>query len=206
MKKSKLIPNTLVLFLVAVIAVFALAMVNQITRDSIAQAEIDARNKSYQAVYPTAVDFAELDNEEELLEESAGVIESAGISGCKIDNFLAVTDESGNTEGYVISATSSQGYGGDVQIAIGIKDGKLTGFEVVKHSETPGFGAKSTDDEFKSQFAGKTAGTLSLVKGGGAGDNEFDAISGATITSTAVQNALNAATEFYNTCLAEKGE
>ena len=35
-----------------------------------------------------------------------------------------------------------------------------------------------------------------MKKGGGAGENEIDAISGATITSTAVVNTVNAATEF----------
>ncbi|HAT03140.1 MAG TPA: hypothetical protein DCS54_07680, partial [Oribacterium sp.] len=37
---------------------------------------------------------------------------------------------------------------------------------------------------------------LSVKKGGGAGESEIDAISGATITSTAVTNAVNASTEF----------
>mgnify|MGYP003095539398 CR=1 FL=1 len=61
--------------------------------------------------------------------------------------------------------------------------------------ETAGLGQKATLPEFYEQFKGK--GTkLSVKKGGGAGENEIDAISGATITSTAVTNVVNAATEF----------
>lgn len=206
MKKSKLLANTLVLFLVAVIAVFALAMVNQVTRDSIAQAEIDARNASYRNVYADAYDFKELDNEAELIEASQAVLEQAGIEGCVINNAMAVVDESGNVEGYVVSSSSMRGYGGEVQFAVGIKDGRLTGLEVVKNSETPGFGANCKKNGFEAQFAGKLADTLSFIKEGEADDTQFDAISGATITSTAVQDAVNAATEFYNSCLAEKGE
>ncbi len=206
MKKSKLITNTLVLFLVAVIAVFSLAMVNQVTRDSIAQAEIDARNASYRNVYSDAYDFKELDDETQLIEQSQSVISDSGISGCVINNALAVVDESGKVEGYVVSSSSMQGYGGEVQIAVGIKDGKLTGLEVVKNSETPGFGANCKKNGFEAQFAGKNAGTLEFIKEGTADENQFDAISGATITSTAIQDAVNAATVFYNNCLAERGE
>ncbi len=206
MKKSKLLVNTLVLFLVAVVAVFALAMVNQVTRDPIAQAEINARNESYKTVFADAADFKELENEAQLIESSQAVIEENGITGCVINNAMAAVDESGNTIGYVISSSSMQGYGGEVQIAVGIKDGKLTGLSVVKNSETPGFGARCTEEEFQSQFAGKDAGILSFIKEGEADSTQFDAISGATITSTAVQDAVNAANAFYNNCLAEKGE
>lgn len=206
MKKSKLLVNTLVLFLVAVIAVFALAMVNQVTRDPIAQAEINARNESYKAVYADAADFKELENEAELIESSNAVLEENGITGCVINNAMAAVDKDGNVEGYVISSSSMQGYGGEVQIAVGIKDATITGLKVIKNSETPGFGARCTEDEFQNQFAGKNASVITFIKEGDADENQFDAISGATITSTAVQDAVNAANAFYNNCLAEKGE
>ena len=111
---------------------------------------------------------------------------------------LSVTDNSGAVQGYVVSATSPSGYGGDLQIAVGItKEGKLTGFDVISHSETPGFGAKSTEPEFKSQFAGKPALKLSYSKTGAASETEFDAISGATVTTNAMTNGTNAAIALY---------
>ena len=63
---------------------------------------------------------------------------------------------------------------------------------------------KCTDEEFSSQFAGKTADGIEYVKGGGAqGDNQIDAISGATITTNAVTQGVNSALDFYNNCLKE---
>lgn len=202
-KKSNLIINTLVLFVVTLVAVAALAVVNQITMGPIEQAEINARAEAYRIVYPDAENFAAVDDTEALLENSAEVLANAGYEGCSINDVLAVVDGSGSTIGYAISATTPRGYGGDVQIAVGItKDGKLTGFDVISHSETPGFGARCTEDEFKSQFAGKAASVLTMTKAGAKDDTEFDAISGATITSTAIEGAVNSAIVFYQDAFA----
>ena len=56
-------------------------------------------------------------------------------------------------------------------------------------SETPGLGAKASEDEFKNQFTGKS-GELQVVKSG-AKDNQIQAISGAAITSKAVTEGIN---------------
>ena len=76
------------------------------------------------------------------------------------------------------------------------KDLKVTGISFPETlPETAGLGQKATLPEFYKQFAGKTT-KIAVKKGGGAGENEIDAISGATITSTAVTNTVNASTEF----------
>lgn len=198
-KSSQILINTLVLLVVTFIAVLALAVVNQITREPIAQAEINARAEIYRVVYADAENFAEVENTEQLLEDSAQILSDAGYGGCTINDVLAVTDSSDNIEGYVISSTSPSGYAGDIQIAIGISagDGKLTGFNVVANSETAGLGSKCADPEFTDQFKGKTASVLEYTKTGASADNEIDAISGATITTNAVTEAVNAAIVFY---------
>ena len=66
-------------------------------------------------------------------------------------------------------------------------------------NETAGLGMRANEDSFKDQFPGKS-GSVSLVKGD-AGENEISALTGATITSTAVTNALNAGLDFYDTVL-----
>ena len=212
-KKSGVLVNSIALLAVTFVCVTLLAVVNQITRGPIEQAEIDARAQAYSAVYPSAPGFAEVENTQEILDSSAELLANSGYSGCSINDVLSVTDNSGAVQGYVVSATSPSGYGGDLQIAVGItKEGKLTGFDVISHSETPGFGAKSTEPEFKSQFAGKPALKLSYSKTGAASETEFDAISGATITSGAVEEAVNSAIVFYQENFAggvqtsEKGE
>ena len=70
---------------------------------------------------------------------------------------------------------------------------KFLGFQVLSANETPGFGDKMKNDSFRNQFKGAPAGELSLIKIGDAGkiDNEIVAISGATVTSTAVMNIFN---------------
>ncbi|WP_269848817.1 FMN-binding protein [Methanosarcina horonobensis] len=65
--------------------------------------------------------------------------------------------------------------------------GTVTGMEVMSHSETPGLGAKITEPGFKSQFLNLPVTDLSLSKNGG----KVDAISGATISSVTVVNALH---------------
>ena len=62
----------------------------------------------------------------------------------------------GEKVGYVIDATSPNGYGGDVQVALGItNEGEITAFTVISAAnETPGLGAKSTEPEFQEQFSG----------------------------------------------------
>lgn len=197
-KKSNILINTFVLLIVTLICVALLAVVNQVTRGPIEQAEINARAESYKVVYPDAANFDEVENTTKMLESSADVLASAGYEGCFVNDVLAVTGASGSVEGYVVAATSPNGYGGDLQVAVGItKDGKITGMEVISHAETAGLGSKCTEPEFKNQFAGKNASAIEFSKTGATADNEIDAISGATITTNAVTEAVNAAIVFY---------
>ena len=203
-KKSSVIKNVLSLLVITLVAVLLLAVVNQVTRDPIAQAEINARNEVYRAVFTDAKDFEEVMSEEEILEKGEKALADAGISSCEINHTMAAVDGDRKL-GYVIAATSKIGYGGDIQVAVGIDEsGTITGFSVVKHSETAGLGSKSTEPEFAGQFAGKAAAPIEYTKDGASADNQIDAISGATITTNAVTEATNAAIAFYNSCL--KGE
>lgn len=197
-KKTGIITNTLVMLVVTFVCVALLAVVNQVTKGPIEQAEINARAEVYKVVYPNAPAFAEVEGTADMLEKSAKVLSSAGFDGCYAKDVLAVNDASGATVGYVIAAVSPSGYGGDIQIAVGItKDGVLTGFDVISNSETAGLGSKCTEPEFKNQFAGKPATKLEYTKTGATADNQIDAISGATITTNAVTEAVNAAIVFY---------
>lgn len=197
-KKSSILMNTLVLFVVTFIAVLALAVVNQVTKEPIAQAEINARAEVYKVVYPGAENFEEIENSKSLIEGSAEVLSGAGYDGCFVNDALAVTDASGNIQGYVIAATSPSGYGGDLQAAVGItKDGKITGYSIVSHSETAGLGSKCAEPDFTNQFADKAAATLEVTKSGATEDNQIDAVSGATISSNAATEAANAAIVFF---------
>lgn len=202
--KNKFLKNCLALFLITLVAGVSLAFVNEITKEPIAQAQDKARLEAYEVVYPNAK-FETLNNTEEILKNSSASLKKENLSQCTVDDVLKATDESGNTIGYVFSATSPSGYGGDVKVAVGVsnKDNSITGFTVLSHSETAGLGAKATEDEFKSQFIGKSANGISYTKTGASSDSEIDALSGATITSNAVCEAVNSALAVYNNQLKE---
>lgn len=204
-KKSGVLKNTIVMLAVTFVAVLALAVVNQVTRGPIEQAEINARAEVYKVVYADAAGFAEIENSDALLDNSQAALEKEGFKGCTVNDALAVTGNGGEIEGYVIAATSPQGYGGDVQVAVGItKDGVIKGVSVVANSETAGIGSKCTEPEFTNRFANKKAEILEYTKSGATADNQIDAMSGATVSTNAVTEAVNTAIVFYNSQL--KGE
>lgn len=203
--KNTFLKNCLALFLITLVAGVTLAAVNEVTKEPIAAAEETARLEAYEVVYPEAK-FETLENTDELLEKSASSLKSAGLENCTVDDVLKAVDTNGDTIGFVMSTTSLSGYGGDIQIALGISsaDKSITGFTVLSHSETAGLGAKSTESEFQDQFIGKSAAGISYTKNGAVSDSEIDAISGATITTNAVTEAVNSALAFYNDELAKE--
>ncbi len=103
----------------------------------------------------------------------------------------------GKTEAVAFESTG-KGYGGDIGLMIGvnIEDGSLRAVCVTTHSETPGMGAKAkTDPDFAAQFVGVSiAGQVSVASDGGS----VNVISGATITSKAVCQAVSEAGKVYN--------
>ena len=203
--KSQVLKNCIALLLITLVAGLALSAVNEITKAPIAKAEQQAKMDAYNTVLPNA-SFEEPDNKQTLLNESASALDAAGLSKCSVDDLYFAYDESGKKIGCVMSATSPSGYGGDIKVAIGIsyETNQITGFSVLSNSETAGLGAKCTEDDIIAQFAGKSATKLEYVKGGGAsGDTQIDAISGATITTNAVTEAVNSALAFYNFALKE---
>ena len=90
------------------------------------------------------------------------------------------------TVGYVFQ-TEAKGYGGAVKVMTGISaDGQITGIVILEHSETPGLGANAEKG-------------ITLVKNKAPSDGEIEAMTGASITSRAVTNAVNEAITKYNT-------
>lgn len=202
--KNKFLKNCLALFVITLVAGVSLAFVNEVTKEPIAKAQDKARLEAYEVVYPNA-EFKVMDNSDEILKASSKSLEKENLSQCSVDDVLAVTNKNGNLIGYVFSATSPSGYGGDIKVAVGVsnKTNKITGFTVLSHSETAGLGAKATEDEFKSQFIGKSANGINYTKNGALNDTEIDALSGATITSNAVCEAVDSALAVYNYQLKE---
>lgn len=109
--------------------------------------------------------------------------------------FVGIYD--GDPKGLAMEASSGKGYKGDVGliVAIDVKSDKLMGIGVTTHNETPGLGAKAkTDPKFAAQFQGTAVtGPVKVTQDGGS----INAISGATITSRAVCEAVTDALGVY---------
>ena len=106
---------------------------------------------------------------------------------------MGALNEDGQEIGYVFTVTSSEGYGGDIQFTMGVQsDGTLNGISILSISETAGLGMKADTEDFKSQFEDKKAERFSYTKSGAQAEDEINAISGATITTNAMTNGVNA--------------
>ena len=100
--------------------------------------------------------------------------------------------------GYCVK-TVGNGYSGFIRIIVGIDlNGVITGVEVIEHSETPGLGAKIEEIKpgekspwFLKQFVGKPASEIEVNK-------NIDAITGATVSSKAVTEAVNKAVSEFS--------
>ena len=197
MKKGSYIKDALVLFVITLISGVSLGFFYQLTKAHIENVKMEEKSKAYNAVFADAKEFKIIDEETAMIEAVNTELVGQNFGNVKITEVADALDESGNNIGYVIASTSSDGYGGDVSISVGItKDNIINGIEFLAIAETPGLGMRATEDEFKTQFNGKKGAVLSVTKSGNAGEAEINAISGATITSRAVTNAVNAAEYF----------
>ena len=179
------------LIIISAVAALLLALTNSVTASTIAQRNEQANAEARKLVLESAQDFEEVKD-----------VKTDNSKGVKVSEIYEAKDASGNTVGYTLKVLPS-GYGGTIELMVGIDSakGQVSGINVVSNSETAGLGAKSTDPEFSDQYKGKPLEELSVLKNGTPGDTEIKAISGATITSTAVTNGVDAAIEVYNNSL-----
>lgn len=196
-KQSGFIKDAIILFAITLISGLILGFVYDITKAPIAAAAKAAKNEAYAVVFPEAKDFEASDAETSKIAETADEISGKGFGHVTIDEVVDAKDASGNNVGRVITATSKDGYNGTVQLSVGIKsDGTVVGITFLTLAETPGLGMRAGEKDFYSQYANKNTKEFKLVKGSASGYNEIAAISGSTITSSAVTNAVNAALYF----------
>lgn len=180
------------LFAICVIVTVCLAFTFSITKETIdGRAAVDAEN-ARKAVLVEAEKFSKLESAEP---GNNAVYVKEAYQGQKGDTPV----------GYVMMVTS-KGYGGAIEVVVGVDaKGSVSGIKIGSNNETPGLGSKAKEAPFLSQFdALSPKEALKVIKGKKAKAEEIEAISGATITSRAVteavQTALNMAAE-----LAKKG-
>ena len=162
---------TVTLLLITGIVAAALAGVNAITKDAIA-ANQEKKTQDALAVVLPAV---------------SGLNKQDVAAGAQMVSEIYVSGDS-----YAVKVTPG-GFDGEITMMVGIQGGQVTGISVISHTETPGLGAvaaaqNAKGEAFRGQFVGQS-GTLAI------GD-QIDAMSGATITSTAVVTGVNAALDY----------
>ncbi len=185
----------LILAIYAVVCCSVLALVNNFTAPQIAKNQERKVSQAMQEFFPDSG----------LTFETVNDFTPPVVGAITVDE-IYVAKKDGKIIGgaaQVTGPTYDQG-----SILIGMKaDGTVTGLKFLKLTDSPGFGLKANDPTFKlpngqtfyGQFEGKNA-----KEGFTAGKN-FDAISGATITSVAVSSLINEGTKNLFTYFNMKG-
>lgn len=180
---GEMIKLGLTLVCYAVISCTVLAIVNNFTAPKIKQNQIDVANKAMREVFATADEFIPVEN------YSPSSVNTITVS----DVYLA--KQGGHVVGGVAQVSGPTYDKGKLIVGMDI-DGVVTGMRILELSDSPGFGLKANDSTFKlpngktfyEQFAGKSAFA------GFNNGNNFDAISGATISSKGLGNLVDQGT------------
>ena len=155
-----------ILFAITFGIALLLAGANMLTKDAISENTKKAEALARQEVLPDATEFNEVND--------------------NISEGLA----NGDPVGWCVK-TNPIGFGGELSLMVGIKaDGSISGVQILSHSETPGLGARAeSDPDWRKQFTGKHVGME--VKKSSLEENDIQAITGATVTSSAVTKGVN---------------
>lgn len=188
--KNKIVKDTLALTVITLVSGLLLGLVNDITAGPIASQQAKEKEEAYKAVFADAASFETVTSGEDTDLES--YLDENGFKAQNIDEVILAKDDQGNELGYAFTVTTSEGYGGDIQFAMGVQDdGTLNGISILSISETAGLGMRATTDDFKNQFKDKNVEKFTYTKTGATSDDEIDALSGATITTNAMTNGVN---------------
>ncbi len=187
--------NTAILSLFAVATAGMLAFTHEGTRSKIACNRQQALQASLREVMPP-------DRHDNVLHRDYIRVSSSKLGGQ--DQRIYRVRHNGEAAGVVMEVTAPDGYGGPIDLLVGVNPaGTITGVRVVPpHNETPGLGDKIEVDksDWIKDFSGRSLkdpqpSGWAVEKDGG----DFDSFTGATITPRAVINAVHRALRFYRT-------
>ncbi len=187
MPKFSQMKPALILCLICLITTGLLALTYDITQEERDRQSAASDNAIRLALFPEAVRFEAL------------VLPADGTAPEGLSEAYKALNQGGNLLGYLF-LSENRGYGGQVPIMLAVDpQGMISGIRVLANDETPGLGKKVAGDPFLGQFLGQDASQPFALKTADAGQQTIDAVSGATISSRAVTQAVNAAVLFYKT-------
>ncbi|MEG1426254.1 MAG: RnfABCDGE type electron transport complex subunit G [Oscillospiraceae bacterium] len=170
---KNVVAPALILFTICFVISSLLSVTNMLTKDKITESMKAKEEESRQIVLQEAESFV----------PAADNSYFTGKKGEEIVGFVFITE--------------AKGYGGTVKVMTGIgSDDQVKGVVILNQNETPGLGANATKASFTDQF--KQAAQPLQVGKGTSGDGQISAMTGATITTKAVTNAVNTAIEAYS--------
>lgn len=176
----------LVLALVCFTSALGLALVHQLTEERIAAARLEFELRAVREVI--ALDYVDV----------PVIIEKREFAG--VSTYRAIRTIEPVVLGVAVKG-SALGYAGPVEVIVGIDNkGIITGIEILSHRETPGLGARITESFFLNRFKGKQLVEEIRIKADG---GDIDAITGATVSSHAVSEGVEAALTLFSS---EKNE
>ena len=146
---SKIIRNTLILTIITVVAGLGLGLVYEVTKEPIARTEEQAKKEAWQTVFSDVSlgEFKPVDVDQDAADKTVSDLDIKAT----VDEVCEAADE-----GYVVTVTDKEGYGGDIKITVGVtKDGTVSGVSILSISETAGLGMRATEAKFQEQYVGK---------------------------------------------------
>ena len=166
--KNDFVMPIAVLLIICIVITGALAATNELTAPVIAQAAADRASASMREIMPEAEEFLPIELTEEMTENGVTEMYDAMVGSEAI--------------GYIVVSTAD-GYGGAGSIVIIVAiDPNLTiiNLKTLKNAETQGLGSRVSEPEFENTFIGSNASFA-----------DYEAISGATVSSQAYFSAVD---------------
>ncbi|ADQ14549.1 RnfABCDGE type electron transport complex subunit G [Halanaerobium hydrogeniformans] len=180
MEKNSNLRLVITLVTIGLVSAFVLTFVYQWTTPYIEANQAEIRRRAINEVLPGAEEIEEID-----------------IDG---DIFYKAYDQDNRKIG-VATQHSGAGYNGmiDVMVGVDIEEQKVLNISIVEHEETPGLGARITEEEYRRHFQEKPFGDYQAVSTEPTDPMEVQIIAGATISSEAVMKIVENAVDKINT-------
>lgn len=187
---SVMLKEAAILFVITLVSGLLLGFVYEVTKEPIRVQQEKAVQAACMEVFPGAEELGLTFEQIKYTPDEALTAELAA-NGVTVGTVFKAMDGTGAFYGYVVQSTSSEGYAGDIGLYVGVKaDATVSGVSILEIGETAGLGMEAPK-VLVPQFADKQVDSFTYTKTGSRSESEVDAISGATITTKAVVNAVN---------------
>ncbi len=179
------------LFVITAVAAILLAIVNSATSPIIEERAKKEYSDSLKLVYEDADEFKSYEDMNPDIKKELGKIKE---DNKNIDD-IVFAYSGGEVKGYVFKTVGKGGYGGDIIFVIGVdkETHNITGYKVLESSETKGFGSQVGEEPFVGSVVGVNMDNEISSSAEPNGENEIQAISGTTISVSAILDGLNGA-------------